>query len=77
MKAPRLVLLAGGRKPEEGEGESPPVSRASLRLLRGGDGRDLQETIQQTVEEARRLRSEIEQRIARALQDEPKPSPEP
>jgi hypothetical protein len=68
MERPRtveLVLLQGGR-PDRGE--SPP-SRALLRLVRSTPANDLQAALEATVAAARKVRWEIEERIARALDD--------
>jgi hypothetical protein len=60
-----LVLLEGGRSDDE---ESPP-SRGVLRVVRGGPTGDLQAALEETVAAARKVRHEIEDRIARALED--------
>jgi hypothetical protein len=61
-----LVLLEGGRSAE-------PIgathSRGSLRLVRTIPANDLQAALEETVEAARRVRRDIEERIARALVD--------
>ncbi len=61
----RLVLLPGGRHGDESAGEGLP--RQSLRIIRGGRGTDVAAAIQDAIEAARRMRAEIEERIARAF----------
>jgi hypothetical protein len=64
----RLVLLRGGR--DRGNGEHPPaLSRQDLRVIPGGPDGDIQAAIEETVQAARRMRREIEERIARALEE--------
>ncbi len=67
---PRLVLLQGGRKEGDAAEAAAPLSRDSLRVIPGGPSGDVQAAIEETVLAARRMRREIEERIARAL-DEP------
>jgi hypothetical protein len=69
-EAPRvhLVLLRGGR--EDGEApaaRTPP--RETLRVIPGGPAGDIQAAIEETVQAARKMRQEIEARIAKALED--------
>jgi hypothetical protein len=61
-----LVVLEGGR-PEGAEAR--PLPQGALRLVPGGPVGDLQAAIEETVEAARKVRREIEDRIARALDD--------
>ncbi len=68
-----LVLLDGGRSGDadvsrEAAGDPPPA-RPELRLIEGGPASDLQAAIEETVAAARNVRREIEERIARALDD--------
>jgi len=70
MDVPRgqLVVLRGGRR----DGEAPvggPLPRESLRVIPGGPAGDLQAAIEETVQAARRMRAEIEERIAKALEE--------
>ncbi len=65
-RTPRLVVLEGGRP--DGSEESPP-SRGFLRLVRTGPSSDLQAALEETVAAARKVRRDIEERIARALED--------
>jgi hypothetical protein len=70
MEVPRgqLVVLRGGRR----DGEAPvggPLPRAALRVIPGGPAGDLQAAIEETVQAARRMRAEIEERIAKALEE--------
>ena len=73
-----LVLLRGGREGDPSDEGSR--SNADLRVVRGDPANDLQAAIEETVAAARKVRLEIEERIARALDDllrtrapEPKP----
>jgi hypothetical protein len=69
-----LVLLEGGRSADPA-GSTP--SRGSLRLVRGRPN-DLQAALEETVAAARKVRHDIEERIARALDDLlPPRAPEP
>ncbi len=64
-----LVLLPGGRQDTD-EGASPArLSRDARRVIPGGPAGDLQAAIEETVQAARRMRQEIEERIARALEE--------
>ncbi len=68
--APRvhLTLLSGGRK-EGDAGPGPALSREALRVIPGGPAGDLQAALEETVLAARKMRQEIEERIARALEE--------
>jgi hypothetical protein len=71
-----LVLLDGGRSGESSAEGSP--SRADLRVVRADPASDLQAAIDETVAAAREVRREIQERIARALDDlRPRRAPEP
>jgi hypothetical protein len=70
MDVPRgqLVLLRGGRR----DGDAPvggALPREALRVIPGGPAGDLQAAIEETVQAARRMRAEIEERIAKALEE--------
>ena len=67
--APRvhLVLVRGGR--EDGEAATRALPREALRVIPGGPAGDVQAAIEETVQEARKMRQEIEARIAKALED--------
>ncbi|ACG72241.1 conserved hypothetical protein [Anaeromyxobacter sp. K] len=65
---PRLELLRGGRAGAEPDGP-PRLSREALRVIPGGPAGDLQAAIEETVQAARQMRREIEERIARALDE--------
>jgi hypothetical protein len=66
---PRLVLVQGGRPADElPHEEAPPPP---LRLLHGGPGADVQADLEAAIATARRIRQEIQARIARALEDPP------
>ena len=68
---PRLVLVRGGR-PEADDGSPPPDGEAPpLRVVRGGPGDDVQADLERAIATARRIRQEIQARIARALEDPP------
>jgi hypothetical protein len=70
--APRapLVLLQGGRAGEdEEEAAAPALGREDLRVIPGGPDNDVFAAIEQAVLAARRMRQEIEERIARALEE--------
>jgi hypothetical protein len=63
---PHLSVLKGGRT---GAGGAPRLRREALRVIPGGDAGDLQAAIEETVQAARQMRREIEERIARALEE--------
>ncbi len=69
--APRvhLVLLQGGRVSDEAEAGERLLGRGDLRVIPGGPDGDVQAAIEETVQAARRMRREIEERIARALEE--------
>lgn len=62
-----FLVLDGGRKAGAPRGSVLP--RGALRVIPGGPAGDLQAAIDETVETARRIRREIEERIARALEE--------
>ncbi len=64
---PQLSLLQGGRT--AGGASRPPLPREALRVIPGGEAGDLQAAIEETVQAARQMRREIEERIARALEE--------
>jgi hypothetical protein len=66
----RLVVLPGGRTHAEEPGSEPSLPREPLRVIQGGPAGDLQAAIEETVQAARQMRREIEERIARALEDQ-------
>ena len=78
---PRLVLVRGGlpRDANPSEGASPsapapslvPPPAPALRVVRGGPGEDVQADLERAIATARRIREEIQARIARALDDPP------
>ena len=64
----QFVLLRGGRR----DGEAPAggaLPREALRIIPGGPAGDVQAAIEETVQAARRMRAEIEERIAKALDE--------
>lgn len=64
---PRLEVLSGGRT--DADPGVPRLGRDALRVIPGGPAGDLQAAIEETVQAARQLRREIEERIARALDE--------
>ena len=62
-----LVVLRGGRT--GGEAVQRILSRSDLRVIPGGPEGDLHAAIEETVLAARQLRREIEDRIARELDE--------
>jgi hypothetical protein len=64
-----LVLLQGGRKEGDDAGSVERLPRDALRIIPGGPAGDLQAAIEETVLAARKMRREIEERIARALEE--------
>ncbi len=62
-----LVVLQGGRQASDASAGRLP--REALRVIPGGPDGDLQAAIEETVQAARRMRQEIEERIARALEE--------
>jgi hypothetical protein len=69
--APRvhLVVLPGGRSRDEAGPAGRVLTRADVRVIPGGPAGDLQAAIEETVLAARRMRQEIEERIARELDE--------
>jgi hypothetical protein len=69
--APRvhLVVLQGGRKKADGQPTVRALPREAFRVIPGGPAGDLQAAIEETVLAARRMRREIEDRIARELEE--------
>ncbi len=67
--APRvhLVLVRGGR--EDGDAATRSLPREALRVIPGGPAGDVQAAIEETVQAARKMRQEIEDRIARELEE--------
>jgi hypothetical protein len=65
----QLVLLQGGRTGDEAAASGAPLPREALRVIPGGPAGDLQAAIEETVQAARKVRQEIEERIAKALDE--------
>jgi hypothetical protein len=65
----RLVVLRGGRADEEGGAIERAITRQDLRVIPGGPAGDVHAAIEETVLAARQMRREIEERIARALDE--------
>ena len=65
---PLLTVLQGGRGPGEGPTD-PPREFPAFRVIPGGPAGDVQAAIEETVQAARRMRREIEARIARELEE--------
>lgn len=66
---PHLTVLRGGRMDGDAGPHRPPLPREALRVIPGGPAGDLQAAIEETVQAARQMRREIEERIARALEE--------
>jgi hypothetical protein len=64
----QLVVLQGGCR-EGTPGSAERLPREALRIIPGGPAGDLQAAIEETVLAARKVRQEIEERIARALEE--------
>ncbi len=64
-----LVLLRGGRGDDDEGAAGRALTRADVRVIPGGPAGDLQAAIEETVLAARKMRQEIEERIARALDE--------
>ena len=65
----RLCLLHGGRRDSDPRPQRPRLPREALRVIPGGEAGDLQAAIEETVQAARQMRREIEERIARELEE--------
>lgn len=68
MNAGPFELLQGGRRAEDGE-PLWRLPREALRVIPGGPAGDVQAAIEETVQAARKMRREIEERIAKALEE--------
>jgi hypothetical protein len=64
-----LCLLQGGRMETDAGPQRPRLPRDAFRVIPGGEAGDLQAAIEETVQAARQMRREIEERIARALEE--------
>ena len=62
-----LVSVPGGRAPGDASVGSAP--RGDLRLVRGEPARDAGAALEETVAAARRIRRQIEEQMARALDE--------
>jgi hypothetical protein len=68
-ESPRhLTVLRGGRGDEDAPAP-PRLPREALRVIPGGPGSDVQAAIEETVQAARKVRQEIQERIARELDE--------
>jgi hypothetical protein len=69
--APRvhLVVLPGGRSEDDPDPAGRALTREDFRVIPGGPAGDLQAAIEETVLAARRMRQEIQERIARELDE--------
>ena len=63
-----LCLVQGGRTDDD-RPLRPRLPREAFRVIPGGEAGDLQAAIEETVLAARQMRREIEERIARALDE--------
>lgn len=63
------MLLPGGRSEGDADPAGRSLTRADVRVIPGGPAGDLQAAIEETVLAARRMRQEIEDRIARELDE--------
>ncbi len=64
-----LVVLQGGRTGDDAPPGDRRLARQALRVIPGGPAGDLQAAIEETVQAARRMRQDIEARIARELEE--------
>ena len=62
-----LVVLRGGRT--DGAAVARALSRQDLRVIPGGPAGEIHAAIEETVLAARKMRREIEERIARDLDE--------
>ncbi len=62
------MVLPGGRSGDDPD-PGRALTRADGRVIPGGPAGDLQAAIEATVQAARRMRQEIEERIARELDE--------
>jgi hypothetical protein len=69
VRQAHLSVLRGGRIDGDGGPHRPRLPREALRVIPGGPEGDLQAAIEETVQAARQMRREIEERIARALDE--------
>lgn len=69
--APRvhLIVLPGGRGAGDPDPARRSLTREDVRVIPGGPAGDLQAAIEETVLAARRMREEIQERIARELDE--------
>lgn len=69
--APRVhfVVLRGGRGADDPDPAGRALTRSDVRVIPGGPAGDVQAAIEETVLAARRMRREIEERIARELDE--------
>jgi hypothetical protein len=65
----QLVVLRGGRADGDGGTVHRAITREDLRVIPGGPAGDVHAAIEETVLAARQMRREIEERIARALDE--------
>ncbi len=64
-----LVVLQGGRTGDDAPPGDRRLARQALRVIPGGPAGDLQAAIEEKVQAARRMRQDIEARIARELEE--------
>ncbi len=63
------MVLPGGRSEDDPDPAGRVLTRADVRVIPGGPAGDLQAAIEETVLAARRMRQEIEERIAKELDE--------
>ncbi len=64
-----LVVLQGGRAGQSGPPVGRALSREELRVIPGGPAGGLEAALDEAIRAAQRMRREIEDRIARALEE--------
>ncbi len=64
-----LVVLQGGRTGDDSQPGEPRLARNALRVIPGGPEGDLQAALEETVQAARRMREDIQARIAKELDE--------
>ncbi len=68
-RGPTSPCFRAGGRVRKASGSRPRLPREALRVIPGGEAGDLQAAIEETVQAARQMRREIEEKIARALEE--------